>query len=116
MTVSPSTEVGICVDEVKTRVLKIITRRSQISPSPCHEAQKTSSSITPLILNLSGELHVPAVLPSMQGMWCQIISGLGGTQGRTGSLWRKEKCFAPTKIKSQVFQAVAMSLQGSEPF
>ena len=63
-----------------------------------------------LILNLSGELQAPAALTSVQGIWCQITSGLGGPQGRTGGLSGKEKCFAATKIKSQVFQAVAMSL------
>jgi hypothetical protein len=110
MTVSPSTEIEICVDEVKTGLLEIITRRSQICPSPCHEAQKRSSSITTLILILSGELHALAALPSVQGMWCTIISGLGGPQGRIGGLWRKEKCFAHTKIKSQASQAVAKSL------
>jgi hypothetical protein len=82
-TVSLSTEIQLCVDEVKTEVFKVITRRSQICPSPCHEAQKRSSSKTSFILNLSGELHAPVVLTSVQGMWCPIISGLRGPQGRT---------------------------------
>jgi len=62
----------------------------------------------PLILKLSGELHAPPSLSSVRGMRCPISSGPGGSRERTRGLWRKEKYFDPKKIKSQIFQTVAI--------
>jgi hypothetical protein len=74
-------------------------RQKHICPSLSHEAQKRSSSRTPLILNLSGKPHAPDALASVQGSGAQSLVGLGGR--RNGPEFNGEKknvLFLPNKF------------------